>query len=187
MLFGSCEDKDCVCGRLLQRLEEGVECLLREHMDLIDDEDRVATHLRNDAHLLDQVTDIVDRVVRRSIQFVDVERAIFVECAARFALVARLGTNGVQTVYRLCKDTGASSLADTSRSAEEICVSQLTSLDSIFEGRSDMLLTDNRSEGCGTIFSCTDDKVLHNTTKVVKFLKLTANSRRNLLYLASRW
>ena len=58
---------------LFQRFEEGVECRLREHMDLVDDEDRVVAELRNDAHLVDDITNIVYRVVRCGIELVDIE------------------------------------------------------------------------------------------------------------------
>ena len=54
-------------GRLLERLEEGVEGGRREHVDLVDDEDRVASHLRDDAHLFDERADVLDRVVRRGV------------------------------------------------------------------------------------------------------------------------
>ena len=73
VLLSCCKDEDCVLWWLLQGLEEGVERRRREHMNLIDDEDRVATHLRDDAHLLNKVADIIHRVVRRSIELVDVE------------------------------------------------------------------------------------------------------------------
>ena len=84
----------------------------------------------------------------------DVERTVFVERAARLALVARLASNGVETVYRLGEDTRTGGLAHAARSAEEVGVSQLSALDSIFKGRGYMTLTDNRSKGRRTILAC---------------------------------
>ena len=46
VLLGRGEDEDDMGGRFLQRLEEGIEGLLREHVDLVDDKDLVASHLR---------------------------------------------------------------------------------------------------------------------------------------------
>ena len=72
MLLGCCEHKDGVLGRLLQSLEEGVERRRREHVDLVDYEYRVATLLWDDAHLLDEVADVIHRVVRCRIELVDI-------------------------------------------------------------------------------------------------------------------
>ena len=144
VFFGGRQDEDGVCGRLLERLEEGVEGGRREHVDLVDDEDRVASHLRDDAHLFDERTDVLDRVVRRGVQLVDVERASVVETAARFARVAGFGPFGMQAVDRLGEDAGAGGLAHAARSAEEISVGKLTALDRVLQGRSDVLLPHDR-------------------------------------------
>ena len=89
-------------------------------MDLVDDEYRVAAHLRDDAHLLDQRADVLHRVVRRGVQLVDVQRAALVERAARFALVARFGAVGAQAVDGLCEDAGAGGLSHAAGTAEEV-------------------------------------------------------------------
>ena len=63
MLLGSCKDKYRVLWWLLQGLQEGVERRQREHMHLVNDKDRVATYLRKDAHLLNEVANIIYGVV----------------------------------------------------------------------------------------------------------------------------
>ena len=68
VLLGGGEDEDRVCRRLLQRLEEGVEGRLGQHMDLVDDIDAVLAHLRRHLHFLDQGLDIVHAVVGRGVQ-----------------------------------------------------------------------------------------------------------------------
>ena len=73
VFLGRCKDEDGMLRRLFEGLEEGVEGGSREHVDLVDDEHRVATHLGDDAHLLDQGADILYRVVRCGIELVDVE------------------------------------------------------------------------------------------------------------------
>ena len=169
MFLGGGQNEDGVCGRLFERFEKGVECRGREHVHLVDDEDRVAAALRQDAHLFDQVADVVHRVVRRGVQFVDVERTILVERAARLAVVACLGPFGMQAVDRLGEDARAGGLAHAARAAEEVGVRQLPALDGVFERRGDVLLSDDRCEGRGTVFAGADDKVLHNRTKVRTF------------------
>ena len=171
VLLGCGEDEDGVARGLLQRLEEGVESLLREHMHLVDDEERVASHLREDAHLLDQSADVVHRVVRGGIQLVDVERASLVEGAARFALVAGLRAVGTQAVNRLGEDTRAGGLAHAARPAEEVGVRQLTTLDGVFQRRGDALLSHYRLECRGAVFSCRNNKFAHNIAKVVRTIQ----------------
>ena len=143
MLLGCCEDEYGVLWWLLQSLEEGVERRRGEHMHLVDNEHRVAPVLWYDTHLLYEVADVVNRVVRRSIQLVDVERATLVERAARLTLVASLCPYGVKAVYSLGKYAGASGFTHATRTAEEVCVSQLISLNGILERRCNMLLSDH--------------------------------------------
>ena len=57
------QDEDGVCGWLFECLEEGIECLHREHVDLIDDEYAVPSDLRRNADLFGQTADVVHRVV----------------------------------------------------------------------------------------------------------------------------
>ena len=119
--------------RAVLRFEECVERLQGEHVHLVDDVDAVAAYLRRDAHLIDQVADVVHRVVRRGVELVDVERAVFVEGFARFAFVARFGICGrVEAVDRFGEDTRAGGLAHAARSAEEVGVCQLTAADRVF-------------------------------------------------------
>ena len=117
---------------LFQSFQEGIERCCREHMHLIDDKYRVLTNLRKDTHLLDKLADILHRVVRCSVEFVDIERTIFVERKTRIAPITRLRTHRVLAVYRLCKDSRTGGFSYTTRSAKEVGVSQLTTLDSIF-------------------------------------------------------
>ena len=51
-------------------------------MNLIDDEDLIFSDCRRDTHLVDQRTDIVDRVVGGSIQFMNIIGTLFIESLA---------------------------------------------------------------------------------------------------------
>ena len=57
------EDEYGVGGRLFESLEEGVESRRAEHVHLVDNEHLVLPDLWRNAHLLDEVSDVVDRVV----------------------------------------------------------------------------------------------------------------------------
>ena len=183
VLLGGRQDEDGVRGRLFEGLEEGVEGRGREHMDLVDDEHRVASHLRDDAHLFDQRADVLHGVVRCGVEFVDVERAALVERAARFAFVARLGAVGREAVDGFGEDAGAGGLAYAAGAAEEVGVGQLAALDGVLERRGDMFLSDDRSEGRGAVFACADDEITHNSAKIRKKYAEFCIFRPNNLHL----
>ena len=54
VLFGCRQNEYRVLGRLLQSFQKGVERLLRQHMDLVDDEERIFAYLWHYAHLFDK-------------------------------------------------------------------------------------------------------------------------------------
>ena len=153
MLLGGGEDEDGVTGRLLKGLKEGVEGCRREHVNLVDNKYRVATLLGYYPHLLDEVADVVHRVVRGCIQLVYIERATLVERATRLTLVAGLTTLGIEAVDGLGKDTRTGGLTHTSRATEEVGMGQLAALDGVLKGRCNMSLTNNRSKGCRAILA----------------------------------
>ena len=120
------------------------------------------------ALLLNKVADILHRVVRRSIQLVDIERTILVERATRVALVTRLGTHWVLAVDRLGEDSCTGGFTHSARTAEEVGVSQLTTLDGILQCRGDMILSHHACKGGRAILSSRYYKLLHNRDKVNK-------------------
>ena len=56
VFFGGRQDEDGVCGRLLERLEEGVEGGRREHVDLVDDEDQVRKQTNDELEFKQLIT-----------------------------------------------------------------------------------------------------------------------------------
>ena len=94
MFFGGGEHEDHVGRGLFERLEEGVEGRLREHVDLVDYEHAVAPFGGGNLHLVDEFADIVDGVVGGGVELEDVERTVLVECAAGVALVAGVALRG---------------------------------------------------------------------------------------------
>lgn len=176
--------KIACCGGSSSVFRKALNAALREHVYLVDDEYRVLADLRNHAHLLYQVAYVLDGVVRRGVEFVDVERASLVERAARVALVARLRTDGVKTVDCLGEDAGAGGLADSARSAKQIGVSQLVALDCIFQRRGDVLLPDDACECRRTVFSCRYYELLHNHCKGSRFFDKSETNLRRFGYLS---
>ena len=129
------EDEFSVGGRLFERLQEGIERRCREHMHLIDDIHAVFADLWRYSHLVNQLTDVIDGVVGRGVEFVDVVGAVFVERPARLALVARLHILGeVEAVDGFGEDTATRRLAHATRPAKEVRLRELVVFDGVFEG-----------------------------------------------------
>ena len=75
-------------------------------MDFIDDIHLVFSDLRRDPHLVDQVPDIIHRVVGGGIKLMDVERSGPVERQAGFAFVAGFYLiDRVEAIDRFGQDT----------------------------------------------------------------------------------
>ena len=148
------EDENRVCRRLLKGLEESIERRRGEHVHLIDDIDRIASHLGWDLHLVHQVLDVIHTVVGRRIQFVDAVRPALRERTAGIALATGLEIGpGVGAVDGLGEDTRGARLADAPRAAEQISVRELPALDRILEGPRDIVLSDQRLERVGTVLA----------------------------------
>jgi hypothetical protein len=71
--FGRGEYENHVLGRLFQRFQQGVECLLRQHMDLIDDINLVSPSNRGEAHIVPELSHLVDAVITRAVNLKNVE------------------------------------------------------------------------------------------------------------------
>lgn len=154
MLFRRSQDKDGMCRRFLQRLQESIESRHRKHVDFVDDKHLVASRLRRNLHLVNQSANIVGRVVRSRIKFVNVQRALFVEGQATFAFIARLAVGQwVQAVDGFGKDARTGSFAHSARAAEQIGMRQFVLRNGIFQRSGQRLLSDNRVERRRTVFS----------------------------------
>jgi hypothetical protein len=121
---------------------------------------------------------------------VDIERTILVERKTRVALIARLGTYGVLAVDSLREDSCAGGFTHTTRSAEEVGMCQLTTLDCIFQCRGDVILSHHACEGGRAILSSRYYKLLHNRHKVNKLCLFLAifptKCRRYVIIFAIR-
>ena len=176
VLLGRRQNEHGMRGRLLERLEESVEGLKRKHMDLVDDVDAVTAYLRRDTDLFGQRTNIVHRVVRCGVQFVNIERAALVERPARLALVAGLAVGGrIEAVDRLGENARAGRFADAARTAEQVSVGQLPARDRVAQRRCDMRLPDDRRECRGTVLAGGNDEIIHDFSYLTKIRKFGRN------------
>ena len=113
-------------------------------MHLVDNIDGVLAYLRRYSHLVNQRTDILDRVIGSGIEFVDIERPLLIEGLATLALIAGVkSVLRVKTVNGFRENTRTGGFAHSSRSAEEICMRQMVLTDSVLQRLGERLLTDD--------------------------------------------
>src|SRR5690606_23694453 len=74
MLFCGRENKNCIGRRFFQRFQKRIESCLRKHVYLVNNIDFIFPDLWRNSHLFNQATDIIHRIIRRRIQFVDTKR-----------------------------------------------------------------------------------------------------------------
>ena len=168
MAFRGSQDELGIGRRLLQRLQEGIERRLGEHVHLVDDEHLVSPHLRRNAHLVNEVADVLYGVVAGGIQLVDIQGTSLVEGAARFAFVASLALGRhVFTVDGFGEDTGTGGLSYATRAAEQVGMRQLILADSVFQRRRQSFLANHRVECRGTVLSGRNNEVFHSSDEFV--------------------
>ena len=149
LVFLRCrQNEDGVCRGLFQRLEEGVEGGLGQHVDLIDDVHAVASDLRGHLYLFHERFDVFHGVVGSGIQFVDAVRAAFLETHARFALPAGLHFRpGVHAIDHFGENARRGGLAHAPRTAEQIGMRQLPPPDGVGQRPGNRVLADQGFEG----------------------------------------
>ena len=117
-----------------------------EYVDLVDDEHRVAAHLRNDAHLLDQRADVLHRIVRRGVQPWMLSASALAERAAPIRTSLHARRRRGEAVDGLGEDAGAGGLAHAAGPQKR--VGQLAAFDGVLERRGDSVLA-RRPNGSG--------------------------------------
>jgi hypothetical protein len=154
MLFGSSQNENGMAWRFFQRFQESVESGLRQHVNLVDDVNAVMPDLRGNANLVSQITDVVNRVIRSGVEFMDIVGAIAIERFARFALIAgfNLGAQ-ILTVDGFGKNTGTGCFPYPTRSAKQIGVRKLAVFNCIFQRRGNRGLSNNGLKSIGSVFS----------------------------------
>ena len=158
--FGGGEDEDHTLRRFLQRLEQGVEGIARQHVRLVDDEDLVTPFHGGVADGLAQGAGILDAVVGGTVDFRHVHMAALRDAPALGALVAGFGAGGVLAVEGLGKDAGNGSLAHAACPAEQIGCRHLVFGGGTRQNSLDGILPGHIGKGLGTVTRC-EGKVLH--------------------------
>ncbi len=138
------EDEHHVGRRLLERLQQPVEGLLRQHVDLVDDVDLVPEAGGGVGGVLAQAADVVDAGVGGPVDLLDVGPGA--DLRARGAGQARGGSRPLFAVERPGEDPGEGGLADAAGSGEQVGVVDLPRGDGVGEGAGDVPLPDDLVE-----------------------------------------
>ena len=123
------KNKNHICRRLLQRLEQRVECACRQHMHLINNVNLVFSLCRAVRYFFPDLPDIVHAVVRCRINLYDIHRS-----PGGNALTCRAFSTGtsvyrVFTIYCFCKNLCNCRLSGTPGTAKQISMSYAIGFD----------------------------------------------------------
>ena len=117
--IGGREQELDVRRRLLERLQQRVERVRREHVHFVDQVDLVAAARRRVLHVVEQLARVVDLGARGRVHFEQVDEAARVDVAAGAALAAGLRRHALLAVQRLGEDARDRGLADAARAGEQ--------------------------------------------------------------------
>ena len=121
--------------RFLHGLEQGVERLIGQHVDLVDDIHLVAAHRGQIGHLVPQIADVIHAVVGGGVHFHNVHDGAGIQPFADLTFAAGVGAGGIQTVDRLGKNFGTGGLAGAAGSGEQVGVADASRSDLVLQRR----------------------------------------------------
>ena len=159
--LGRREDEDDVGRRLLERLQQRVEGVLREHVNFVDDVDLVAAGDRPVTHPLGQFADVVDPGARCGIHLHHIDMAIVGNRQALRAPAAGFCSRaaravGSDAIEGARENAGRRRLADAAHAGQDKGVRDSPRRDRIRQGAHHRLLPDQLGEGRRPIFAGED-------------------------------
>ena len=120
MHFSSSQDKDDMWRGFFERLKQGVESGLGEHMDFIDDVNLVSGYSWGEIDLLPEVSDLVNATIGGSIDLYQIKSATFIYRLAHATGIAGLTATIVQTINCFGQDAPGAGLACASGTGEKV-------------------------------------------------------------------
>ena len=142
-----CQNEHEVGRGLLQNFQKGIEGGDGEHVDLVHNVDPLFHLGRRVNGLVPQGPDLLNAVIRGSVQLQDIQEAAAVNASAGLALVAGVTVYGVLAVHRLGQNFGAGGLSGAPGAGEEIGVGGPVLSHLPAQGLGDVALTDDVGKG----------------------------------------
>ena len=147
MRIGRRQNKDHVCRRLFQSLEQSIERARRQHMNFVNNIDFIIGLRRCILDLVSDVSDFFNAVIGSSIDFDHIVQTSGSNRLAGFAFVARVTVDLIRTVQSLCEQLGARSLAGSPWPRKQIRMRRLFRCQRIFQCFGNHVLTDKIFKG----------------------------------------
>ena len=147
------KDEDDVLRRLFHNLEQSIEALRSDHMSLIEDEDLIAVASRSELGALTNLTSILHRIVRSSINLHHVDRTLAAssELLAALAFSARVRSRPFRAVDAAGENTRSTRLTASARPGEQVGLDELAIVQSTAKWHGHLVLTDHSIQGIRTI------------------------------------
>ena len=149
--LGGAEHKLHVGWRLLERLEQRVERLSREHVHFVDDVGLVVAPRRPDGDVLPQLPHLVDAAVTGGVDLHHVDILPGSDRHAAFTDVAGFAADAAGALERLGVDAGGAGLAHAACAGEEIGVADPARLDRPRQATGDVFLAHQFVEPLRTV------------------------------------
>lgn len=147
------EDEFHMRRRFFERLEERIKCSRREHMDLVDDVDFIFSLIGFESGLFDEITDILDAVIARSVDLDTVEHRPRVESPTILTCMTGIPILQISTIDSLSEDTSAGCFSCSTRSMKEVGMIHSISSEAISEDGRDVILSDDTVPIMGAVGS----------------------------------
>ena len=122
-------------------------------MNFVDDIDLVLQRYRRIFDFFPQISDFVNAVVGRGVDFQNVQTSRICRLFAAVAFSARRSVHGMLAVYCARKNTRRAGFAGASCSGEKIGVRNVSGFHLIFQSSDDVILPENALEGVRPVFS----------------------------------
>lgn len=121
-------------------------------MYLIDDIDFILSLIRLKASFFYEFADILDAIIRCTIDLDDIEHGFIISRETVRAGMAGIPIFRARTVQGFCEDTGTRRLSSSTRSMKEVRMMDASCSEAISENGRDVLLSDDRVPVTGPVF-----------------------------------
>ena len=162
--FGRGENKFYVSGRFFEGFKEGIEGLVGQHVDFVDDVDFKFSAGGGIGDSLAQLLDAVDPAVGGTIDFEDIEAAPLFNLLTDIVVGVEIGLGAVRAVESFGEDAGGGGFANATGTNKEKGVGQPTFGDRVGESAHDMFLSDQFGKGAGAILSG-ENEITHRASE----------------------
>ena len=153
MQFRGSQNEQQMFRRLFNDFQQCIKCRNGEHVHLVNDVHTFFYLGRRINRIIAQIADIINAVIRCSVDFQHIHAGTIVNASAGTAAVARIAVLRMQTVDSLCKNFGAGCLTRAAGACKQICMAHFIRHELRFDRLGHRQLADHVIKGLRTVFS----------------------------------